>query len=347
MRLFSSAIALGAFVSIGALATPAEAQQPGYGQPPPPGYGQPQPGYGPPPGQGYGPPPPGYGPPPPGYGPPPPGYGQPPPPPRKKPTPYGYGVGFLIGGKGSYAGVEHLQKTVSVGLTGHGTFIGSYSYVTGRAAADLGIAIGPSSLEGKAYLDAGIGGIYHLGQEHGPLARLGLRGLAQGNDDFYFSFFEIPTLDIAYQLHKPWVTLEGGVRAGPVWAGNYDTRLRVDRDVGIAPEFGIFATAIVQPVLFDASLFRIQDDLPMNVGMAKFCLAYYVGICADAQFINGEVFTQTNADNPVSRPDDITTVYAGLSIGGGHMFSQATASKKKGGGGGGGRPPGPGGPPRR
>jgi hypothetical protein len=40
-------------------------QAPGYGQPPPPGYG---------------PPPPGYGPPPPGYGqPPPPGYGQPPP----------------------------------------------------------------------------------------------------------------------------------------------------------------------------------------------------------------------------------------------------------------------------
>lgn len=51
--------------------------QPGYGGPPPPGYGQPypQPGYG-------GPPPPGYGgPPPPGYGgPPPPGYGQPYPP---------------------------------------------------------------------------------------------------------------------------------------------------------------------------------------------------------------------------------------------------------------------------
>jgi hypothetical protein len=48
-------------------------QAPGYGQPPPPGYGPP------PPAPGYGPPPPGYGQPPPGYGPPPPGYGQSPP----------------------------------------------------------------------------------------------------------------------------------------------------------------------------------------------------------------------------------------------------------------------------
>jgi hypothetical protein len=49
-------------------------QQSGYGQPPPPGYGQP--GYGQPPPPGYGQP--GYGqPPPPGYGQP--GYGQPPP----------------------------------------------------------------------------------------------------------------------------------------------------------------------------------------------------------------------------------------------------------------------------
>ena len=59
--------------------------QPGYGQPPAPGYGAPpaQPGYGQPPAPGYGAPPaqPGYGQPPaPGYGAPPvqPGYGQPP-----------------------------------------------------------------------------------------------------------------------------------------------------------------------------------------------------------------------------------------------------------------------------
>jgi hypothetical protein len=40
-------------------------QAPGYGQPPPPGYGPPPPGYGQPPPPGYGPPPPGYGQPPP------------------------------------------------------------------------------------------------------------------------------------------------------------------------------------------------------------------------------------------------------------------------------------------
>ncbi|MFY1634493.1 PrsW family intramembrane metalloprotease [Solwaraspora sp. WMMB335] len=51
---------------------------PGYGPPPPPGYGPPPPGYGPPP-PGYGPPP-GYSTPPGHYGPPPPGYGPPPPP---------------------------------------------------------------------------------------------------------------------------------------------------------------------------------------------------------------------------------------------------------------------------
>lgn len=79
----------------------ANAQQPGWGQPPPPqyqqpppGYQQPPPGYGqpqyPPPGYqqpppGYYPPQPGYGQPPPGY-PPPPGYGYPPPPPSKPTT---------------------------------------------------------------------------------------------------------------------------------------------------------------------------------------------------------------------------------------------------------------------
>jgi len=372
MRLLSSAVAVGAFVGLAAFASPAEAQQPpppgygqppppgygqppppGYGQPPPPGYGQPpppgygQPGYGPPP-PGYGPPPPGYGQPPPGYGAPPPGYGQPPPPRAPKPTPAGHGAGFLIGARGTYSSVESLEKTVSFGLTGNGIFIGTYSFVTGRAGADLGILIGPAALEGKAYIDGGIGGIYHLGQNHGPLARLGVRGLMQGNDDFYFSFLEIPTLDIAYQLHLDWAMVEGGLRAGPVWTGKYDTRRRVDRDVGIAPEWGAFGTAIAGPVLFDAALFRIQHERPVNVGLAKLCVAYVVGVCGDAEFINGDLFKPVSSATAAPELENVTTLYLGLSLGFGKMFEDAAGSKRKGGGGPpGGGPPGGGRAPRR
>jgi hypothetical protein len=354
MHVRSTALGFAAVLTLGLVPLSAHAQQGPYGPPPPygqPGYGQPPPGpYGPPPGAGqpgygpppgpYGPPPPGYGPPPPGYGPPPPGYGGPPPgyggqppgpPPGPKTTPAGMGAGFLIGAHGAYANVASVSdQTVSFGLAGLGTFIGTYSFVTGRAGADLAILAGPAGIEGKAYVDAGLGGIYHLGLAHGPFARLGLRGMIQGNDDFYFSFFEIPNLDVGYQLHLDWLMVEGGLRAGPVWTGKYDPRRRAGRDVGIAPEWGAFGTAIAGPAMFDASLFRVEDDQPMHAGLAKLCLAYVVGICADAEFVNGDVLTLLDLNDPtgVQQADSVTTLYLGLSLGFGHMFEDAAEKKK-------------------
>lgn len=332
------------FAAVASLSGTAAAQGygPGYG-PPPPG---PPPYYGPPPPPGpppYGPQP--YGPPPP-YGPPgpypsgpypggppgPPPYAQPPPPPAPKVTPGGVGVGGLIGVRADYASVDTPRRdTTSLGAQLHGLVhsVFTYEFFTGTVGANVGIGVGTEGIEGGVGGLLNLGGIYHLGEHHGPLARIGLRGLYEGDDAYTFSYFEIPTLDVGYQVHFEYFMVDAGLRAGPVWTGQYEAELG-GRDVGIAPEWGGFVTVFGGPAMLDATFLRVEDDAPVHAGKARLCVAYYLGLCGDASVFFGDVpypSPSPTTGTTMTLVDDATTWYLGLTLGLGGVFEDTAAPR--------------------
>jgi hypothetical protein len=253
-------------------------------------------------------------------------------PPPKDITEGGIGVGGLIGLRGDYTSVDTAtrdESSLGAQLHGFGTAVFSYEFLTASLGAELGIGVGTAGIEGKGGGLMNVGGIYHLGENHGPLARLGLRGQYEGNDAFTFSFFEIPTLDVGYQVHFEYLMVDTGLRAGPVLTGKYDAAPG-ERDVGVSPEWGGFLTVFAGPAMLDGSFFRVEDDAPMHVGKGRLCVAYFVGVCADTEVLFGDVAYRSTAPGSteaITLLDNATTWYLGISLGIGGVFEDTAAPR--------------------
>lgn len=136
-----------------------------------------------------------------------------------------------------------------------------------------------------------------------PFVRAGLGGGLEGNDAFYFSHFELPVGEVGFHHSSETFVLELGGRAGATLTSRYRGAFPTIRG-GIEPSWGAFTTLFVGPIAFDATMMRIEQDLPVTAGWGHLCAAEYVTLCVDGALYHA-----------APRGEDVFTSYVGLSLG--------------------------------
>ena len=230
--------------------------------------------------------------------------------------------------RGSIFGVR-LAALNTNGAEKDGTFIGamvaaqSEQYHVGRIYSGHYNSYGYLG-GGSAGFEGGLGGTLMFGarapfgDKHGPLARVGTSMEMQGNKRFYYSRLVLPMAEVGYQYTPSLYTiLELGGRGGAVISGRYNTGHRTRRELGDGSfEWGFYGAAHTKHSRFDLSYTRIQadDNYPGGaVGTLRGVGCGYVsrlGVCGDVMIITGKGYIGLPRV-----PFDVTTVYAGLTVG--------------------------------
>ncbi|MFO0741035.1 MAG: hypothetical protein U0270_34370 [Labilithrix sp.] len=230
--------------------------------------------------------------------------------------------------RGSIFGVR-LSALNTDGAEKNGTFIGAMlaasseqfhvSRIYSGHYASYGYLGG-----GSAGFEGGLGGTLMLGarapfgDKYGPLARIGTSMEMQGNKRFYYSRLVLPMAEVGYQYApNDFTVLEVGGRGGAVITGRYNTGHRTRRELGGGSlEWGFYGAAHTKITRFDISYTRIQadDNYPGGaVGTLRGTGCGYfgrLGICGDAMVVNGDGYIGLPRV-----PFDVTTIYAGLTVG--------------------------------
>jgi hypothetical protein len=193
---------------------------------------------------------------------------------------------------------------------------------TMRAVGQTVLGKGREGTEGIYTGDVSFGGIYHVGEGHGPFLRLGMRGYMMGNEAVWLSSFEIPTGEVGYQYLKgPWL-FEAAGRAGLVLTGRH--RLYGTLPSGIdyfeqrkletSPEWGGHLALGYKSLRVEGEFTRIliHDGIgtPLDVWAGSACFRPgRFGACADARLWTAEV---ARIDGSVQV---LAVAYGGLSVG--------------------------------
>lgn len=231
----------------------------------------------------------------------------------------------LFGLRGTVTDVE--QRDTAFAAT---VFHRSVSYGTGEMgsfrSSNFGyLGGGSAGLEGGLGVDDAVGWRIPFGDDHGPLARVGLRAHLLGNDDLYESTIELPQVQLGYQLLREGLQLEAAARGGAVLIGRYNPA-GGKRPTGGSFEWGGYAALRFGPVHAELELIRTEvtgaPETPITRTTAELCaLADVGGLCLFARNIRGDVQFTGGAREIVSN-------YAGLSIGLGDV-SQKLASPRR------------------
>lgn len=136
-----------------------------------------------------------------------------------------------------------------------------------------------------------------------PFIRAGMGGGLEGNDAFYFSHFELPVGEAGFHHSSETFVLEIGGRAAATLTSRYRGAFPTIRG-GIEPSWGAFTTLFVGPIAFDATMMRIEQDLPVTAGWGHLCAAEHVTLCVDGALYHA-----------APRGEDVFTSYVGLSLG--------------------------------
>ena len=329
------------------LTAPAAAQgqypPPQYGQRPPQyGYGQPPPQYGygqPPPQYGYGQPPPQYGQRPPqyGYGQPPPqyGYGQPAqrPAPQKKRTSDDPGNATAIFAdlltlrvhQYDIHGSDADATTTGFLFALDPDIVVTDDYLTRRSTWFMAIGGGSDGLEGQLESASRIGVRGYFGEDHGPFARAGLGFQFLGNNKIYRSQFELPAVDVGYQLLNEDMLFEVAAVGSLVLGGRFYLGDSAERRIDTEPAAGASVTLQIDPVRLYATGQRIfakqtGPGTPIDQVQAQLCVEPFedVIVCGHGGYHQGAVEYPASAGGGFH---DAHVTYVGATIGYGVLIN--------------------------
>lgn len=301
------------------LASPALAQNPPPGPGPygPPPYGQGQPQYGPPqygPGQPAGPP---------RYGAPPPqGYRAPePPPPDKNGDEDSHDATFmdlLSVRLGSYRITGSDADTTTYGflVTLDPEHVSTRDYLSLRSISFAAIGGGSDGLEGELMSESTVGWRGYLGDDHGPFARVGLGFQLMGNNKIYRSSFELPVVQLGYQLMTDDLVVEVGARGSLVLGGRYFIGDHAERRIDTEPAWGGYLSIIADPLRLHVGVTRIEarqtgPGTPIDTAQAHLCAVPVTGLllCGHGALHRGDV------ELPGGAWSTSTARYLGFTIG--------------------------------
>jgi hypothetical protein len=224
----------------------------------------------------------------------------------------------VFGMRASVTRVEGSDPVAGALIGGQGLAYDTRGMVTLRLAHFAYIGGGTGDVEGGIGIAYAMGTIAKLGEDHGPLARLGGRAQLFGNDLLYASHVELPELQLGYQLLRRRLHIEVAARAGAVLIGRYnpgDAR----RALGKAFEWGGLASLRWEAIHLDLEWMRIeargsQPDTPVDVLSGMLCGAVFpLGLCLDLRRHSGEV-----RPGRAAAPLELSATYMGLAIGAGN-----------------------------
>jgi len=176
---------------------------------------------------------------------------------------------------------------------------------------------GEGGFEGALAGTIDIGYRIPVTEEHGPFGRIGFDGRLQGNDLFYFSFFELSRLTLGWQYLSGKIVLEGGARGGVVLTGLYDPASDGRRALN-GFEWGGFVSGQAAFLKADASFMRVEarktlNGTPVDIGRAELCaVGGKLGICLDGMLFRGDAELRASAPGTIHTT---SSQYVGLTLG--------------------------------
>jgi hypothetical protein len=175
---------------------------------------------------------------------------------------------------------------------------------------------------GDGGFEAELGGLIEGGPRiklkgrHGVVFRGGFQAYLGGNQRIYSSLLELPRFVAAYQLLSRKVLLEAGLQGAFVVLGCYNAGEELGRRLGIAPDWGAFASFQRAPARLVMSFTRVEARFSGSgrpVDMVSGLACGYVGklsLCTDARYWRGDL------DGPrLVRKEDVETFYWGFMAG--------------------------------
>ncbi|NUQ77771.1 MAG: hypothetical protein HUU21_29900 [Polyangiaceae bacterium] len=151
---------------------------------------------------------------------------------------------------------------------------------------------------------------------HGVVFRGGLQAYFGGNEMLYSSLLELPRVVAAYQLLSRRVLLEAGFQGAFVLLGCYNAGEEFGRRLGLAPNWGAFASFQRAPARISVSFSRVEAHFSGSgrpVDMAGGLACGFVGklsLCTDARYWRGDL------DGPrLTRKENVETFYFGFMAG--------------------------------
>ncbi|RYE86769.1 MAG: hypothetical protein EOO75_15320 [Myxococcales bacterium] len=225
-----------------------------------------------------------------------------------------------VGLRLSLTGVETRatdERGWGLTLASHGEMYRNLGLATARSSHLLAIGGGNQGFEGALDLSSAGGVRLPVGENHGPFARLGMRGWLWGNQLLYSSLLEIPQGQVGYQYIEGETVVEVGANAGPVLIGRYNAGDDARFKLGNSLEYGGYLTVHIPHVHLRGSIMRIdpgKNDARPSVDMARASLCFWpagLAVCADGQWLRGDM-GPTAAGAPGV---DARSSYVGLLVG--------------------------------
>ncbi len=172
---------------------------------------------------------------------------------------------------------------------------------------------GSTGFDGQLLVESAVGLRWPLAGAHGPLLRLGARGWMQGNDDFYSSLVELPTLYAGYHLFKRGVLMEVAARGGVALIGRFRAADASARRLGESFVWGGHGTVHVERALLSAEWSRIEVQTgPVTVARVQLCgSAHWLLLCGNMER-HSERLDPTPGGGPMR---ERRALVAGLSLG--------------------------------
>jgi hypothetical protein len=193
-------------------------------------------------------------------------------------------------------GSDADKRTVGFLFSLDPDIIATSDYLTYRSSLYAAIGGGTDGLEGQLDYYWRIGARGYFGSDHGPFARIGLGFQLLGNNKLYRSHFELPELELGYQLMNDDLTFEIGARGGLILGGRYFTGDDAERRIDTEPEAGGFVTLHADDFRLNVGAMRIwarqtAPGTPIDEATAELCVTPFgmLLLCADGAFHRGDV----------------------------------------------------------
>jgi hypothetical protein len=226
--------------------------------------------------------------------------------------------GARVGGFSASGEKNAFAGGVSVQTAGYENL----SYFSTRVTSTQMLGSSNHGVEGLYTGDLGLGVIAPLGEGHGAIMRLGLRGYMMGNERVWLSMFEIPSGHVGYQYKEGAWLFEAAARGGLVVTGRHTLygelqgfEVLQKRVLGHPSwEYGGHLALGVGPLRGEIEYMRIAVDdgiaTPLEHWTASACFRNGgFGVCGDYRTWRADVPRVGGAIEPLA------VSYGGMSIG--------------------------------
>lgn len=191
------------------------------------------------------------------------------------------GIGGLGGASTLVQGLPEPTRSAAISFGSRTEAYAEDGWLTAHRVQSGRIGWGTAGLDGDLFGAVEGGPRWTTARGEGPFVRGGLAGAFVGNPQVLFGWVTVPRLQLGFQRIVPGRLFEGGVHAGALVFGRFDTDL-AERALGPAPAFGPYLAAHAHRLRLDVEgtwiahedgrAFVVRGSLCGHVGAFALCV---------------------------------------------------------------------------